>query len=963
MQYRGAKWLKVDLHVHTPFDRTKRFTTDGSEIESPSSPGAEQLAFTFFDACSAANLDVVALTDHNSIEGYSIVQPHLSKWRMTRGKSLTVLPGVEFTVGGERILHVLLIASDSTPAKWLEGVISNVFANRATHRGREPVSCQRSLLDFNRNIREIFRGSGHTHLLIPAHVNRAAGIATATNSAEPAFWEDELRNHVRERAFAHGEWAGFQVCGRVNLLETLKWAWAAAFFHSKEFDQLTREDQERIKLRKHWPFIEASDPNCEGKIGQEYTWLKMTNPTLEGVRLALLDPESRLRSMADGLPGEAYPTIESIRLDNSKHVNGIELHLSRSLSTFIGGRGSGKSTLLEFARWGLDRNREQDFGGRAVYEKIGSTINELFQAPKDAKSKGLFETGISVTTRVRVQGHVYDVVRNMSGIQTTRAGDNATYDVRQLIAPRIFSQRQIAAIAEDPAALRSELDALLDPEDKSFEERKRTVSSLIEELQRRRDVLEAERSALPAKQTDLQITTDHLALLENAGNRDVLSRYTQIQRENAWFAAMDQEFASIGDELTELATAVVDRMSKLPLLSSGGPFERVIGQRRDGASVLLQRVSTGLRDEASAMQLFRGELARFRESEWLGSANHGRAAYDTLKAELAAKNIDFGGHEKLVQRKAQIEAEIQRLQESNETLKGVFDALVERRAELVSLHSDRVHRRRQRAEGLSGGGADIEILLIPYGDRDEFRTRFTGWIAGSGFAQDDWEPLEEFLFSNDDGLPDRILRLITAWRLDVTKAASRGKTLASHESEVHLLLGKPLAQRLSARFLNSLMKIRPSVFNEAERYLPEDLVEAKVRQNGEWKALALGSLGQKATAILGLIVSRGTQPILIDQPEDDLDNRFIYDVVVDLLRKRKFDRQIVVATHNANIPVNGDAELIVSLQLEPESGRQHSQVSFSAEGSIDIPDVKKHVSDIMEGSVEAFNLRRERYGY
>ena len=83
----------------------------------------------------------------------------------------------------------------------------------------------------------------------------------------------------------------------------------------------------------------------------------------------------------------------------------------------------------------------------------------------------------------------------------------------------------------------------------------------------------------------------------------------------------------------------------------------------------------------------------------------------------------------------------------------------------------------------------------------------------------------------------------------------------------------------------------------------------------------------------------------------------IYDVVVDLLRKRKFSRQIIIATHNANIPVNGDAELIVALGVENRLGR------LLAQGSIDRSEIKDQVSRIMEGSAEAFRLRKERYGY
>lgn len=147
--------------------------------------------------------------------------------------------------------------------------------------------------------------------------------------------------------------------------------------------------------------------------------------------------------------------------------------------------------------------------------------------------------------------------------------------------------------------------------------------------------------------------------------------------------------------------------------------------------------------------------------------------------------------------------------------------------------------------------------------------------------------------------------------------------------------------------------------DEMERFLPEDLVQAQVRaaSDGSFKTIETGSIGEKITAILSLLLSAGDQPIIIDQPEDDLDNQYVYRVVVDLVRHRKFDRQIIIATHNANIPVNGDAELIVALGSEKRIGR------LLGIGSIDQPEIKDLVTEIMEGSAEAFRLRHERYGY
>ena len=123
------------------------------------------------------------------------------------------------------------------------------------------------------------------------------------------------------------------------------------------------------------------------------------------------------------------------------------------------------------------------------------------------------------------------------------------------------------------------------------------------------------------------------------------------------------------------------------------------------------------------------------------------------------------------------------------------------------------------------------------------------------------------------------------------------------------------------------------------------------------------SLGQKCTAILALILAADELPVIIDQPEDDLDNEFVFKELVPLLRKVKEKRQIIIVSHNANIPVNGDAELIVPLEVKEGRGRQKIVDDVLAVGPLDSKAVQYSVEQIMEGSEEAFRRRSEKYGF
>lgn len=145
----------------------------------------------------------------------------------------------------------------------------------------------------------------------------------------------------------------------------------------------------------------------------------------------------------------------------------------------------------------------------------------------------------------------------------------------------------------------------------------------------------------------------------------------------------------------------------------------------------------------------------------------------------------------------------------------------------------------------------------------------------------------------------------------------------------------------------------------------EDRVEIALNVGSEGRAefrpLDRLSAGQRSTAILLLALLESDGPLILDQPEDDLDNRFIYDDVVQRLRGAKEQRQFLIATHNANIPVLGDAEQIVILDTHVVDERVRAFVA--ARGSIDDGGLHGALEDVLEGGREAFQRRKEKYGF
>ena len=137
-------------------------------------------------------------------------------------------------------------------------------------------------------------------------------------------------------------------------------------------------------------------------------------------------------------------------------------------------------------------------------------------------------------------------------------------------------------------------------------------------------------------------------------------------------------------------------------------------------------------------------------------------------------------------------------------------------------------------------------------------------------------------------------------------------------------------------------------------------LELNVSHTGEqYRALDRLSTGQQCTAILHLLLLDNPDPLIMDQPEDNLDNAFIAERIVQELRAAKTERQFLFATHNANIPVFGDAEWIGVCSASED----RAEMPAEAQGSIDIPLIRDQVASILEGGKEAFMQRKEKYGF
>lgn len=616
--------------------------------------------------------------------------------------------------------------------------------------------------------------------------------------------------------------------------------------------------------------------------------------------------------------------------------------------------------MLECLRYVLDRARPADFDQDD--SEVRTAVSALL-AEKSARdygeTSGVLLPDHEVVAEFEVAGRYYEATRSATGIEVVPENEDGptAVDLRSLMEPRILSQRQIARIARSPAAQRRELDALVDAEAiRKFETDRRDALIEMEQLQTRRGNLRERVETLPSRETELRTVRDQIAFLELGANQTILGTFTAYQAEERW---LDQLAASIEDSAVRLEEESRQLEADQERLASApeGPTHAWIATIGEKASDVLRLSQEALTQQVDALRVLRESIAAERQAKWAPGYAESRAAYEELRQEMAERGVGFDQHETLLRTRAALEDEVSELTTLKTELEGLGTVIRTQSDALVQLHEDRLALRRGLAAALEADDADIRLDIVAFGDRSDFASRREEWFGGAGVQERDWEVLVDHVFASNGSVPDRLHELIDALRHDIDVSRLGDSAVSREESEVARLLGDA-SKRLTGNFFNALQRSERIRLDEVERFLPEDRVAARVRSvDGSFRPIEQGSIGQRSTAILALLLTAGDQPLLIDQPEDDLDNQYVYDVVVDLLRKRKFSRQIIIATHNANIPVNGDAELITALEVDNRLG------AIMTAGSIDRQDVKDAAAQIMEGSSEAFRLRRERYGF
>jgi DNA repair ATPase RecN len=610
-------------------------------------------------------------------------------------------------------------------------------------------------------------------------------------------------------------------------------------------------------------------------------------------------------------------------------LDGAAIHFNENLNVLIGGRGTGKSTVIESLRYvlGLEPLGED---ARKAHEGIvrhvlrnGTKISLLVRAHRPAKRDYLIERTILNPPIVRDEsGNVLEV--------------SPTNIIPQV---EVYGQHEISELTKSREKLTRLLERFID-RDATLAQRKNDLKGKLERIRARIIEVWKEQKEIEDRLATLPALEETLRRFKEAGVEERLKEQSLlVQEEKVLETAFErlEPFRNLLDQIdrhlpVDRSFLSAEALKELPGKEVLVEAEQILERFNEALNTIRAQVANAIRDAEEGLESVK--------RKWEEREKAVKAQYEKILRELQKSKIDG---EEFIQLRRQIEE---------------LRPLRERQAELARNANEYLRQRRnllaQWEDVKTEEFRELERAAKKVNRKLRNRVKVTVTFAGNR------EPLCQLLRDEVGGRLSEALDVLSQREdlslVDLASTFREGKDALCKKYG----LSPSQAERLAQADPDLVMKIE-------ELDLPSTTtVELNVAPEGEdaqWQTLEELSTGQKATAVLLLLLLEANAPLVVDQPEDDLDNRFITDGVVPRMKEEKRRRQFIFATHNANIPVLGDAELIVGLTASGEAGQGKAKLPSEHMGSIDTLLVRELVEEVLEGGKDAFEMRRRKYGF
>ena len=798
-------------------------------------------------------------------------------------RELVLFPGVEITT--QNGVHLLAIFGPDKTQRDIDQLMGAVEYNGTP--GKSDGVTNESLSD----VVDIIKRLGG--IAIPAHVDFPNGLFKKLqgNGLEPALKNDNL-------------------------------------YTMEVIDDDYEPPQRYTEKGLQWSRVKGSDTHFKtnDRFGT-FTWVKMDNPSIEGLKLALTDGDSSVNRNSNIDPNQhAEWTIEKLVVTQAKYLGRtqpIECKFSPFLNAFIGGRGTGKSSLLEFMR--LTLQRENDIPNRLQEE------NKKFYESKGNNALLLPTSKLSLhcrkgTVKYRLN---WQSATNTASIEELKNGawTHSPGEIRSLFPAGIYSQKQIFELAGEPSALLDIIDEAPDVEWLAYNEEKRRLENnykqtenMIQEI----DEVLANENRLLGEQND---TARQIKQIEDSRHKEVLETFRTRQQQKDEIENLEDSWNYMAKQLEETRAIVAPppisentfqhHPEMLSALKSTNQKWKELEQKLENLSLESNTIITEWNTQKDA-------------AEWMHTLTQDLTQYQEVINSLSKQNIDPNLYPELLNKHRNIENSLQQMdthrtkkQELKIENEETFNQIKKNRQELTT-------RRQNFLTSVLSGNTSVSIKVEPFDEKwESIKTEIRNILHLNAEYKRDFECLE-LIYTNANPVEQGIEQL----------------------KEKIIRIRNKQEQPQDARLIDRLQQLTQDSINNLNLWFPQD--DLTITFGNKNQPIEQGSPGQKTAALLAFILSYGSDPLLLDQPEDDLDNELIYELVVQQLKQIKTKRQVIVATHNANIVVNGDAEMVLPLKIKK------GKTVVKNPASIQEKQVRESICNILEGGIQAFKMRYKR---
>ena len=659
--------------------------------------------------------------------------------------------------------------------------------------------------------------------------------------------------------------------------------------------------------------------------------IKMTKPSFEAFKLAFQDPESRVRFNSD-VSEKFYSRIESLSIIGG-YLDGLYIDFSEHLNSVIGGRGTGKSTLLECIRYALE------------LEPIGKNAQKQHQEiikENIGKSKARIEL---VVRSSKMNGKKYTIARRHGESASVKdeAGIISTFTPKDILPEiEIYGQNEIYEIAQDGLAQKKLLARFLDTEHSDYESKIQQVLTALKENRSKLHKALESKASVEDELSKLPKLLERVNQFKSLGIEDKLKVIPLLETEKRLqkrvveeeLANLEQAFENIKDALPDTVFLSDSVLEKLPHTETLKKIRKALDQLKTDTESTFNTWNSHFSISKEAVTQLISQLQS-------GIQGQESALEKTFK-ELPSSEGKSG---------REIGLEYQQLLQSIERIKPKETAIKNQQALIDELQKQRASLLDELSGYRSNRTAKFESSL------KKLNKKLTDKLKLTVKPEANKQPVIDFLLAcNMEGVGQGRLQWIN--NTDDFSPVKLAELIKQGEASL-----TNSTWGITSTVASAFVKLPASkVLELQELELPDIIeIELNVSHQGQavYRSLTKLSTGQQCTAVLHLLLLQNKDPLIMDQPEDNLDNAFIADRIVTELRDAKINRQFIFATHNANIPVFGDAEWIGVFEVNDGQGTMPAE----SQGAIDVPIVREKAANILEGGRTAFNQRKLKYGY